>query len=141
MTRTLAFVAPREPRPMGTLLELQADRAPNAPALTCAGTTLSRAELARRAAARARALRASGVEAGDFVALALPTGPALLELAFGCWRLGATPAPLSHRLPRLELEALLAVLQPRLVVGGGGAEEPGTFLDERDLRDGPVDAE
>jgi bile acid-coenzyme A ligase len=141
MTRTLAFVAPREPRPIGTLLDLQADRAPNAPALTCAGTTLSRAELARRAAARARALRAAGVEAGDFVALALPTGPAVLELAFGCWRLGATPAPLSHRLPRLELEALLAVLKPRLAVGAGGADDPDTCLDERDLREGPVEAE
>ena len=93
MTRTLAFVAPRDARPMGALLELQAERAPDAPALTCDGMTLSRAEVARRAEARARSLRAAGVQAGDFVALALPTGPAVLELAFGCWRLGATPAP------------------------------------------------
>ena len=32
--------------------------------------------------------------------------------------LGATPAPVSHRLPPLELQTLLEVLQPRLVVGG-----------------------
>jgi bile acid-coenzyme A ligase len=140
MTRTLAFVAPRDARPMGALLELQAERAPDAPALTCDGMTLSRAEVARRAEARARALRAAGVQAGDFVALALPTGPAVLELAFGCWRLGATPAPLSHRLPRLELEALLAVLRPRLVVTEDGAGEPGTFVREADLRDGPIEA-
>ena len=76
--------------------------------------------------------------AGDFVALALPSGTAILELAFGCWMLGATPAPLSHRLPPLELQALLDVLQPRVAIGDGsltGAGRP--LLREDGLRDGP----
>src|SRR3546814_4890504 len=58
------------------------------PALTCGPTTLARGDLAFRARARAHALRKAGVQEGDFVALALPKGTAVLELAFGCWKVG-----------------------------------------------------
>jgi bile acid-coenzyme A ligase len=116
VARVFEFVAPREPRPIGTLLDLHAGRDPERPALTCGPTTLSRAQLAERAMARARTLADAGVDEGDFVALALPNGTAVIELAFACWMLGATPAPLSGRLPPAELRALLAVLRPRLVV-------------------------
>jgi bile acid-coenzyme A ligase len=110
-------VAPKTPRPIGELLDLQSSRDAAFPALTCGDTTLTRGELAQRARSRARALQQAGVREGDFVALVLPTDVAILELAFGCWMLGATPAPVSHRLPALELQALLDVLQPRLVIG------------------------
>ncbi len=117
MARAFAFVPPRDPQPIGALLDLQARRDPGRAALSFRSTTLSREELDARALARARALAAAGVQQGDFVALALPNGPAIIELAFGCWMLGATPAPLPHRLPRPELQALVDVLRPRLLVG------------------------
>ena len=117
MTRALSFVAPKQPQPLGQVLDVQARRDPRRAALTCGPTTLTRAELAFRARARAHALDKAGVQEGDLVALVLPNGPAILELAFGCWALGATPVPLSHRLPPLELRALLQVLRPRLTVG------------------------
>jgi bile acid-coenzyme A ligase len=98
------------------MLDVQAARDPQRPALTCGSTTLTRGELALRARARALALQKLGVQEGDFVALALPNGTAVLELAFGCWMLGATPTPLSHRLPALELQAMIDVLQPRIAV-------------------------
>jgi bile acid-coenzyme A ligase len=101
MTRAFVFVPPKNPQPLGQMLDVQAARAPQRPALTCGATTLSRKELAFRARARAHALRKAGVQEGDLVALALPTGTAVLEFAFGCWMLGATPTPLSHRLPPL----------------------------------------
>lgn len=116
MTRGFTFVPPKNPQPLGHTLDVQAAREPRRPALTCGPTTLSRGELALRARARAHALQKAGVQEGDFVALALPTGTAVLELAFGCWMLGATPTPLSHRLPPLELQAMLDVLRPRLAV-------------------------
>ncbi|HEX4973465.1 MAG TPA: AMP-binding protein [Steroidobacteraceae bacterium] len=116
MTRAFVFVPPRNPQPLGQMLDVQAARDPQRPALTCGSTTLSRNELAFRSRARAHALRKAGVQEGDFVALALPTGTAVLEFAFGCWMLGATPTPLSHRLPPLELQAMLDVLKPRLAV-------------------------
>lgn len=134
MTRSFAFVPPKNLRPLGQMLDVQAARDPKRPALTCGTTTLSRAELAFRARARARALQKAGVQGGDFVALALPTGPAVLELAFGCWMLGATPTPLSHRLPPLELQAMLDVLQPRLAVGDA-AIAGSTVVDEQTLFD------
>ncbi|HKS53784.1 MAG TPA: AMP-binding protein [Steroidobacteraceae bacterium] len=116
MTRGFTFVPPKNPQPLGQMLDVQAARDPQRPALTCGATTLTRGELAFRARARAHALQKAGVQEGDFVALALPTGTAVLELAFGCWMLGATPTPLSHRLPPLELQAMLDVLKPRLAV-------------------------
>lgn len=138
MARAFAFAAPQELLPIGDLLDLQAAREPDRPALSCGETTLTRAELATRVRRRARALHAAGVVEGDFVALALPSGPAVLELAFGCWRLGATPAPLSHRLPRLELQALLDVLRPRLAVGDDTHDTDGLEREGR-LRDAPGD--
>jgi len=127
MTRAFVFVPPKNPQPLGQMLDVQAARDPLRPALTCGPTTLSRDQLAFRARARAHALRKAGVQEGDFVALALPTGTAVLEFAFGCWMLGATPTPLSHRLPPLELQAMLDVLQPRLAV-----VDEHSFFDEAD---------
>jgi bile acid-coenzyme A ligase len=127
MTRAFVFVPPKNPQPLGQMLDVQAARAPQRPALTCGATTLSRKELAFRARARAHALRKAGVQEGDLVALALPTGTAVLEFAFGCWMLGATPTPLSHRLPPLELQAMLDVLRPRLAV-----VDEHSFFDEAD---------
>ncbi len=87
-------------------------------------------------------MQAAGVEAGDFVAIALPNGTAFLEVAFACWALGATPAPVSHRLPPLELQALLEVLQPRLVVGGEAARAAGVpIVSEVSLYDPSLSAD
>jgi bile acid-coenzyme A ligase len=128
VARQFAPAAPVNLTPIGQLLQLQAGRAPDRPALTCEDITLSRAELAARVHRRARAMAAAGVAEGDFVAIALPNGTAFLEVAFACWALGATPAPVSHRLPPLELRALLDVLQPRLVVGAEAARATGAHV-------------
>ena len=142
MPRRFGPVAPVNAMPIGQLLQLQAERDPDRPALTCDGTTLTRAELAARSHRRARALAAAGVTAGDFVAIALPNGTAFLEVAFACWALGATPAPLSHRLPAAELQALLQVLQPRLVVGADAARAAGAkVVTEQELYDPALPAE
>lgn len=108
--------APPAPRAMGVLLNIQAERDPDRPALTFEGVTLTRRELASRVNRRARVLAKAGVRAGDFVAIALPNCPAFLELSFAVWALGATPTPLSHKLPAAELEGILDLLKPRLIV-------------------------
>lgn len=104
------------PHPLGDLLDIQAARDPDGPALTCDGVTLSRRELAERVNRRARMLAELGVCPGDRVAIVLPNGAAFLEIAYAVWVLGATPAPLSHKLADAELEAILDLLEPRLVV-------------------------
>lgn len=116
--RTMATAMGANPslRAVGMLLNIHAERAPDRPALTFEGVTLTRAELAARVNRRARTLARAGVVEGDFVAIALPNCPAFLELAFATWALGATPAPLSHKLPALELAGILDLLKPRLIV-------------------------
>jgi len=134
MPRVVAFATPRAPQSIGALLEFHATRDPDHAALSFQDTTLSRRELAQRVNRRARALQSAGVAAGDFVALALPNGLPVIELAFACWALGATPAPLSHRLPPPELRAILDVLQPRMIVGDDAVAAAGmAATGEREL--------
>jgi len=147
MSRTPRILLPppsatSAPRPLGGLLDLQASRDPDRPALTCDGVTLTRGELAARANRRARALQRAGVVEGDFVAIALPNGAAFLEIAFAAWILGATPAPVSYRLPAPELIAILDLMKPRVVIGGEATRAAGVaFLDEAATYDESLSAE
>ena len=109
-------VAMPNPRAVGQLLNIHAARDPDLPALTFEGVTLTRGELASRVNRRARVLAKAGVAEGDFVAIALPNSAAFLELAYAVWQLGATPAPLSHKLPAAELDGILDLLKPRILV-------------------------
>lgn len=76
---------------------------------------LSWGELARRVTRRANALLAQGVAKDDIVTISLPNCNALYELAFACWKVGATPSLLSYRLPRSEFTAVLDLMRPKLV--------------------------
>lgn len=73
-------------------------------------------ELADRALRRAHALAGQGVRQGDRVMLALPNGNGFYELTFALWKLGATPAVVSPRLPPAELRAIIGLADPRLVI-------------------------
>src|SRR5512139_3681323 len=101
----------------GRALSLHAERQPDAVALVHEGKTTRYAELDRAANRLARLFARCGVGEGDFVTLALPNGREFVEALFACWKLGATPQPVSPRLPRAERDAILALVAPRLVVG------------------------
>ncbi|MFD1789563.1 AMP-binding protein [Sphingomonas floccifaciens] len=73
-------------------------------------------DLDRRSAAWAATLVAGGVRPDDLVAFALPNGPEFFALTFGIYRVGATPAPLSPKLPAIERAAILQVMKPRIFV-------------------------
>ncbi len=73
-------------------------------------------QLDARSADLACWLVSQGVVADDLVAFALPNGPEFLALTFAIYRAGATPAPLSPKLPEAECEAILATMQPRCMV-------------------------
>ena len=146
--RTLSFGAlpakAPEPRPMGALLTYQAERDPDAPALTFKGVTITRAELDARANRRARALAALGVGAGDYVTIGLANGPEYHETAFALWKLGAIPAPVPHKLPDAELRAIVDLVQPKLVIGFNEERLPGRailregFVPDVSLSDAPL---
>jgi bile acid-coenzyme A ligase len=99
-----------------TLAELAAAH-PGAPALTDATGTVTRAELESRTNRLARAYAALGVEQDSFVTIGLPNGIEWFEAAIAVWKLGATPAPVSAKLPPLELDAIVELADPALVVG------------------------
>jgi bile acid-coenzyme A ligase len=103
---------------MGELLTFQAERDGARPALTCDGTTISRLEIDRAANRLARALAVKGVQQGDVVSIALPTGLDFVITSFAVWKLGASPNFLSHRLVPRELAQIMALLSPRLLIGG-----------------------
>lgn len=109
MTHTIA--------PISTQLSTLATAEPDAPAVTCAGRTLTRAELDASTNRLAREYAARGVGVGDYVSIALPNSIEIIEALIACWKLGATPQPLSARLPDAEFEAILDLKPRRLIVG------------------------
>ncbi len=100
-----------------TQLRLLAQADADRPAVTCGDESITRAELVARIDDLARDLRARGVGEGDMVTIALPNSVAWF-VAFGAaWRLGATPQPVSARLPERELAAIIELADPAAVIG------------------------
>jgi bile acid-coenzyme A ligase len=111
----------------GRALAWLAEQDPDADAVLCGGERRSRRALDRRTSRLARAYARLGVEAGDLVTVALPNGVAFLEACLAAWKLGATPNPISARLPEAERRAIVDLARPALVVGA----EPGSHGEHR----------
>ncbi len=90
---------------------------PDVPAISFEEKTLTRQELDLRTNRLARAYAARGVKQDDLVTIALPNSIEFMEAAFAVWKLGATPQPISSRLPRIERDQIIEVGNPSLVVG------------------------
>src|SRR3954463_3225449 len=89
---------------------------PGHAAITDEDETVDRAELERRANRTARALAKKGVVQDDLVTIALPNSVAFVATVIAALKLGATPQPVSARLPKRELEAIIELAAPRVVV-------------------------
>ena len=111
--------------PFGVLIGQLARARPTYPAITCDEVTISRAELEARTNRLARAYQALGVEPDSFVTIGLPNGIGFFEAMVATWKLGATPQPISSRLPAAERRAIVELADPSLVVGVDPAEVPG----------------
>jgi len=103
--------------PISTQVTRLAQLAPDEPAVTCEGRTMTRGELDRSTNRLARAYAERGVRQGDYVTIVLPNSIEWVQAALACWKLGAVPQPLSPRLPEAELVGLLD-LQPRALLVG-----------------------
>jgi bile acid-coenzyme A ligase len=115
-----------EPVPsIGAQISALAAVAPDEPAVTCDGLTLTRAELDRSTNRLARAYAECGVGVGDYVTMVLPNSIEWIQAAVACWKLGAVPQPLSARLPDAELQGLLELRPPALLVGRAGDRQLG----------------
>jgi len=109
-------------RSYGQAMGWLAERDPDGVAVVHQDRRLSRAQLERRSNRLARAYRELGVGAGDLVTLALPNGSEFIEACLASWKLGATPQPISSRLPELERRAIVELARPALVVGAPAGE-------------------
>ena len=86
---------------------------------------LTWAELDAASNRLARAYRRLGVRENDYVTIALPNGIEFFIASFAVWKAGATPQPVSAKLPKLERDQIIDLAQPSLVVGVGQDEHPG----------------
>lgn len=96
-----------------------ADR-PDSPAVTFTGgggDRLTYAELVAAAHRMGRRYLAAGVAEGDFVTIAEPNGVAFFVHTVACWMVGATPQPVSSRLPESELRAIIELADPTVIAG------------------------
>lgn len=108
---------------LGAAIRQRAVESPTRPAVTSFGRdgvicSRTREELEQRTNRLARAYQEFGVGYGDLVTIALPNTIAFVEAALATWKLGATPQPVSHRLPPPERREIIDLANPALVVGG-----------------------
>ncbi len=123
-----------------TLAELAATD-PDRPAISDAQRTITRAELDRHTNRLARAYETLGVTQDSFVTVGLPNGIEWFEAMIAVWKLGATPAPVSAKLPPIELDAIVDLADPSLVVGldaPGRTCVPAGYEPDAELADTPL---
>lgn len=113
------------PKPVGHVFSYLAEMAPDRPLLTIGDRTVTRREFDLATNRRAHALASQGVKQDDLVTVALPNGLEFYEFVVAIWKLGATPNPVSSRLPVAELQAIVDIAEPRLVVLEEGGELKG----------------
>ena len=109
----------------GRAMAWHAERDPEYLAIVHEGERICRGELERRSIRLARDYAARGVRAGDLVTLGLPNGIEFFAACLATWKLGATPQPISARLPALERRAILALARPALALGVDPEDCPG----------------
>ncbi|MGY3078060.1 acyl-CoA synthetase (AMP-forming)/AMP-acid ligase II [Bradyrhizobium sp. LM6.10] len=108
--------------PLGEKLSRSAQMMFDKTAVSCGETTITWGQLEARARRIARALEGLGVKFGDLVTIGLPNSVDFIEACWGVWKLGATPQPVSFRLPRAELQAIVELADPSVVIALPGME-------------------
>lgn len=98
-------------------LENLAQENPDAIAFVCADETITRADVLRRGYNLAVELHKAGVGPGDMVTIAVPNSIDFFIAYVAAWRLGATPQPISSRLPQRELDAIIELANSPVVIG------------------------
>lgn len=116
--KSIADLAGQTGVPISQILAFHADRDPDRIAVTIAGDSITRRELDLASNRLARAYDRLGVGQDDYVTIGLPNSIEFFVAAFAAWKCGATPNPISWRLPLAEAQGIVDLVQPALVVGG-----------------------
>jgi fatty-acyl-CoA synthase len=101
---------------VGSWIERRARIAPDQLALVAGDRSFTYAELAGRVRSLANGLQRLGVGRGDRVGWLGPNHPAFLEALFASGLIGAALAPVNHRLAVDGIRAVLADIQPGVLV-------------------------
>ena len=101
---------------VGSWIERRARIAPDRVAVVGGDRSFTYAELAERVRRLANGLQRLGVGRGDRVAWLGPNHPAFLEALFACGLVGAALAPVNHRLAADGIRAVLADIDPSVLV-------------------------
>ena len=107
-----------------------ASRQPDRIAITCGDQRITWAEFESKTNRLARAYAAMGVTKNSFVTIGLPNSIEFYEACVAAWKLGATPQPISYRLPDRERQAIVELADSSLVVGADPAAHPGRTVIE-----------
>src|SRR5437764_14773178 len=105
-----------QPISIGARVRQLAAQRPDRPAVTDEHRTVTWAELDRRTNRLARGLEAAGVKEGDLVTIGLGNSVDFIEACYGLWKLGATPQPVSFRLPPTEAAAVMELADTPIVI-------------------------
>lgn len=136
--------SPGNEQSIGEGLAALAAADPDRPAVIFEDRVVTRAELESRTNRLAREYEALGVRPDDLVTIGLPNGIEFVEATLATWKVGATPQPVSDRLPRRERQTIVELADPSLVVGIDRSEagdraalplghEPDPSFDDRPL--------
>jgi bile acid-coenzyme A ligase len=129
---------------IGAAVRWLAEQDPERVLVTHEGRSLTRRELDLRTNRLGRAYEQLGVKQDDFVTIALPNGIEFYEACVAVWKLGATPQPISAKLPQVERNAIIELARPVLVVGvapdeaAGAPSVPEGFAPDPSLSDAPL---
>lgn len=110
---------------IGRALTWLAEQDPDRVAVRDEERSLTRRELDRAATRLAHDYVRRGVRRDSLVTVGLPNGVGFVLACAAIWKAGATPAPISPRLPAAERRALVALADPALLLGVDPAEHPG----------------
>jgi bile acid-coenzyme A ligase len=109
--------------PIGAAVRWLAEQDPDRPTITEVAyrgegpeRTITRRELEERTNRLAHTYERLGVTEGSYVTIGLPNGIDHYEASIAAWKLGATPQPVSHRLPQRERDEIIMLVKPSLVV-------------------------
>jgi len=102
---------------MSRILSSWAAKQPEGVALVYEDESVTWKQLDEISNRMARSYQSLGVKEGDFVTIALPNGVEFFYAMFATWKLGATPQPVSSKLPKVERDAIIELAKPSLVVG------------------------
>jgi bile acid-coenzyme A ligase len=127
MSPTVDAALPEEGIPYGTRLHQVAEPRRDEVAIVFVAEDgderlVSWGEVDDRSTQLARVLSDQGLAAGDSLAISLKNSPEHLFTCFAGWKVGATVVPMRWDLPDWELDRLLGVLKPAVVVGADEIE-------------------